>query len=317
MKKINLLTGNWTDQEWKNRLAFRFNSENIPIYSQKQLEITKVDNSQYLSNLQLRVDDSIFTLDWRHWTYDDDTFDDYIEKISLVQPKIIALFEYPFGIEMPKKVDAIQYFNKMIERTKKACIKIKEKNKNAIILSPAITVIEEDTEHNYIDYFIQTQQFFDGYAVHCVNNMTEHTLGKLSSLLNRILSVSSKKIWVTKRAVPCFDGKVINSSMIGELGWEPYNTKSAVSCLQRSFSIIESLSKGNTTWFYNGTCKDKYKPRTNPTPSEYWNYNSFPFIPNDFSYSWQYWHFLGLMTADGIIKEGLVSSLISLAESNV
>lgn len=251
--------------------------------------------------------------DFRHWYHDDQTFQEYVDRLSSVRFKIFCLFEDPLGFERPQRIPSDLLIRKLSERVSKLASAIKEKHPTTILLSPAVGYNSQDTG-GYLDFFIDHRHFFDGYAVHCCNDLTEYSLGRLTTLLNQVMNVLPKKIWVTKWAVPCFDGKIHSTKIIGPSGWEPYTSDSAVIRLHRSFDLIESIARVGSHWFYVGTGTDAYAPRQIPGMNDCWSYN-FPTFPEDISYSWKYWHFLGLVAEDGHPKTKLLDALIRLARS--
>jgi len=310
-KKVNTLEGSWVTDDYRRLVAPRLAEAGIPSCRQQVLPITRLHDDEYWWELRSSHQIDIAIPDHRHWFFEDLVFDKFVERLVSVRFPVFCLFEAPFGFEMPK-LDAEVFAKKLFERASQLATAIREKHPETVILSPAIYSLPEEHKYRYLDFFIHNRQLFDGYAVHCCNDMTEHTLGKMSSFLNQVMDVLPKRVWVTKWGVPCFDGRVVSTQVMAPAGWEPYQSSSAEQRLQRSFSLIESIARSGSHWFYVGTGRDFYKPRRVPGPQEYWSSVS-PIIPDDYSYGWQYWHFLGLLTSDGEPKGKLLDSFIKFA----
>jgi len=314
-KKINILEGSWVTKSYRKLIVPDLTKAGVPFFRQQILPITKIYDDEYWGELRSSHRIDLAIPDYRHWFFPDDVFEKYIERLASVRFPVLCIFEAPFGFEMPK-IDIEAFAKKLFERSSKLAYAIKEKHPDTTLLSPSIYALKEHYRDQYLDFFIHSRHLFDGYAVNCCNDLSEHTLGEMSSFLDQVMSVSPKRLWITKWAVPCFDGKVINSQVMGPDGWAPYQSNMAGHRLQRSFSLIESIARIGSHWFYVGTGMDFYKPRRVPGPNEYWEGSATPVIPEEYSYRWQYRHFLGLLTSDGKVKEKLLKSFISLASNH-
>lgn len=314
VKKINAIAGSWVDNDFHAKIYPRLDQAGIPIFRQETLPLTRLYDDNYWWELRAahRIDFAV--LDHHHWQYDDHVFDKYLKRVASVRFPIVCIAECPFGFERPLCINPKDFAIKLFERTRKLCTAIREKHPNTILLSPGIGLIDEKLSRLYLDYFIHNRRFFDGYALHICNNMREHALGQVSSFLNQVLNVLPKKLWITKWAVPAFGGKVINTQVIAPSGWEPFQIKEAAQRLERSFAFIETIASAGSHWFYTGTGKDYYKPKRQAGPEEFWNPITSAVIPQEYSYGWEYWHFLGLMDSDANIKELLLQSLLRLAK---
>ncbi|MHA2279462.1 MAG: hypothetical protein ACXAC5_01030 [Promethearchaeota archaeon] len=311
-KKVNILEGAWVSSDYYTSVYPRFEQSKIPVFRQQILPLTHLHDDEFWWELRSTHRIDVAIPDFRHWLFEDDIFDHYVERITSVRFPVFCLFESPFGYEMPK-IDREVFAKKLFERTSCLATAIREKHPETILLSPAIAPMKEEHRNQYLDYFIHNRQFFDGYAVHCCNDMREHTLGQMSALLNQVMDVLPKRLWITKWAVPCFDGKIVNPQVMGPSGWEPYQFNQAGQRLLRSFSLVDSIARSGSHWFYVGTGRDFYKPRRLPGPQEFWQTASSPVIPEEYSYGWQYWHFLGMLTADGQLKTKLIDSFLKFA----
>ena len=312
-KKVNILEGSWVDSEYRKYVYPQFQASGTPVFRQSVLPLTRLYDDDYWIQLQSTHRIDIAVPDFRHWLYDDDVFDKYVDRISSVRFPVVCLFECPFGFEMPSQIPVDIFARKLFERTAKLSTAIKDRSKDTIVLSPAISLVNENFQSYYLDYFIHNRQYFDGYAVHCCNDMTEHSLGKLTVLLSQVMEVLGKRLWITKWAVPSCDDKILNARTMGANEWQPYDTDAAKVRLQRSFNLIESVAQSGSNWFYVGVGRDWYSSRRTPGRDEYWNLD-FPGVPDYLSYGWRYWHFLGMLTADGKLKSQFVSMFDQLAQ---
>ena len=313
-KKINTIAGPWVDEDFHAKVYPQLDQAGVPTFRQETLPLTRLYDDSYWWELRAahRIDFAV--LDYHHWQYNDDVFDKYLERIASVRFPVICVAESPFGFERPLQIPPRDFASKLFERTRKICTLIREKHPGTILLSPGIGLIDEKLSRFYLDYFMHNRQHFDGYAVHICNDMREHALGQVSSFLNQVLAILPKKLWITKWAVPAFDGQVINAQVVASSGWEPFRSKDAAQRMERSFSFIETVASSGSHWFYTGTGKDYYKPKRKAGPVEFWNSNASFFTPPEYSHGWEYWHFLGLTNSDGEVKQLLLQALIQIAK---
>ena len=313
LKKINVIES-WVDSNYYSITKPQIIEASIPVLRQTVLSLTRLYDDTFWKELQNEHKVDIAVPDYRHWYCDDDVFDLYVKRIASVHFPVFCMFECPFGFEYPSKLSETVFANKLFERTKKLASAIKKNFSDTIILSPAIGIIEEKFQSLYLDYFVHNRQYFDGYAVHVCSDMTDYSLGKISSLLTKIMKVLPKKLYITKWALPVFDDKIINTKSIGLSGWEPYKTKEAASRLSKSFSLIDSVTIAGSHWFYVGLGRDLYHPRQSPGGQEFWNQNKMPIVPMEYSNDWSFWHFLGMSESDGKLKEQFLSTFIKFAQ---
>lgn len=315
MKKINVLTGTRMEKTYSSQIHSRFVESGVPTWCQEVLPLTQLYNDAYWWGLN--ASDKVYMAipDHRHWYYDDDVFEAYVERVSSVEFPVFCLGEAPFSFEMPSRVDSKSFTKKLFERIGILAHRIRERHPSTVLLAPGIGIVPEKSIQMYLDFFVHNRQHFDGYAVHICNDMREHNLGKVSSLLNQVMKILPKKIWVTKWAVPCLDERVINPQVMASSGWQPYKQKDAVRRLEHSFTFFESMASAGSVWFYTGTDRDLYKPKKVPGCHELWQ-SQPTHVPEEYSYDWQYWHFLGLLTSDGVPKDELLEGIVRLANSN-
>lgn len=313
-KKINAIAGSWVDKDFHSKIYPRLDKAGIPIFRQDVLPLTRLYDDNYWIGLRAAHRIDLAILDCHHWQYNDDVFDKYLERIVSVRFPIVCIAECPFGFERPLHVPPEDFASKLFERTRKVSAAIRENHPTTILLSPGIGLIDEKFKELYLDYFVHNRQCFDGYALHICNMMREHEMGQVSSFLNQVLKILPKKLWITKWAIPAFDGKVINTQAVAPMEWEPFQSKEAAQRLVRSFAFIETVASAGSHWFYTGTGKDYYKPRRKLGPQEFWDSTPSSVVPSKYSYSWEYRHFLGLMDSDGDVKEPLLQGLSQLAQ---
>ena len=59
----------------------------------------------------LKIDgEVIHEMDWRHWYYDDEVFENYLQKIVAVKPEWLCVFDMPFDYERPWKIEPGSFF---------------------------------------------------------------------------------------------------------------------------------------------------------------------------------------------------------------
>ena len=317
LKKVNVIESLWVDSNYYSTIRPKLSEANIPILRQTVLSLTRLYDDVFWKELQNDHKIDIAVPDYRHWYYDDDVFDLYVKHIASVHFPVFCMFECPFGFEYPSKISGTVFSNKLFERTKKLASAIKKNFSDTIILSPAIGIIEEKFRSLYLDYFVHNRQYFDGYAVHVCNDMTDYSLGKVSSLLTQVMKVLSKKLYVTKWALPVFDGDIINIKSMEPLNWKPHQTTEAETRLTRSLSLIDSIASVGSHWFYVGLGRDLYHPRQSSSEQVFWNQSKLPLIPDhwhDYWNEWRFWHFLGMSESDGKLKEQFLSTFIKFAQ---
>lgn len=314
-KKVNVLEGDWLSSDYYDLIKPRFIEKDIPTFRQEVLSLIRLYDESYWGGLRSvhRID--LAVLDPHHWQFNDSVFAEYVERIISVRFPVICISDYPFGYDVPQ-VEIEEYARKLSQRTAFLATSIKKRHPRTVILSPAIGVVPQDYLDFCLDYYISNRQHFDAYAVHCCNNSDEHTLGRLTSLLTQILKILPKELWITKWAIPCFEGKLVGSSVMGATSWEPIGDQASGQRLRRTFTLLETIAKGNSKWFYVGVGKDAYHPRLSPSPDSYWNPLTTIWHPGSYKSTWDFYHFLGMLTHDGQVKDNLLESFISLALRN-
>lgn len=312
-KKINALEGPWVDADAHGKVYPRFDQASIPIFQQQTLPLTQLHNDDYWWGLRAANPIDIAVPDYRHWWYEDKVFEEYVERLASIRFPVFCLAESPFGFELPE-IDLKTFARKVFERLQLLSLSIRKNHPETVVLSPGIGLIEEKYRRFYLDFFVQNRHLFDGYALHICNDMREHSLGQIASFLNQVITVVNKPLWITKWAIPAFEGRVVNTQVMGGVGWEPSSYSEASRRLMKSFTFFESVASEGSYWFYTGTGKDVYKPRRVVGPKEFWEPNNSAFISKNHTQDWHYRHFLGMLTADGVFKERLFRGIAQLAK---
>lgn len=314
LSKINVMEGDWSDDHYYKTLLPLIQSADIPTIRQDVLPITRLYDDSYWGGLRSihRIDIAI--LDPRHWYLDDNDFREYIREISRIKFPVIALFENPYGLDRPRLVDLDSFERKLFERTKIAVQMIRGRQGDGTqILSPAITVTNQECADRYLDYFVHHRNIFDIYALHLCNDMQEQTIGQVTGLLNHVLRLLPREVWVTQWAIPCTNDRISTGDIVGESVWKPLSYASASQRLRHTFVITESTTKRKSKWFFSGMCQDKYRNHHTPSPIDFWSAPG-SHIPESRTYEWDFHHFLGMITQDGQLKSELFDTFMSLAK---
>jgi hypothetical protein len=314
-KKINVLEGNWLNDNYYKKLLPIIQDSDIPTVRKETIPITRLYDSSYWGELRSihRID--IACLDPRSWYLNDDDFRYYLQQVSNIIFPAIIIFENPYTLDKPQYVDLNTFERKLFERTKIAVQIIRSKHNDIKVLSPAITPMTSEYYNRYIDYFMHHRSVFDIYAVHMCNDMQEPTIGQVVSLLNHVLSILQHDVWVTQWAIPSTDEPMLSPKIFGESSWSRLSYASASQRLRYTFSIIESTTKRNCKWFFSGMGQDLYSNKNMPPNLNMWAMDKLPFIPEVMNSQWDFYHFLGMLTYGEEIKKDLLDSFLALAKT--
>ncbi len=309
IRTVNVLRSEWLDDGY-DILKPSFLEHSIPELTVTFIPLTLLWDNLFWSSLY-DEQHSIVVLDHRHWLYDDDTFRTYVKKVCHIDCCAIQFSEDPLGYEKPS-VDIDVFVKKLLERTEIISDAIKRSNSKARLLSPAIGVVPEGRRNVYLDYFISARQYFDIYNVHCWSDASEHYLGQIASFLQQVMRVLPKEVWVTKWAVPSFEGKVVQR-VITDFEWKPLKYEPASQRMVRMFDLIDSAAMNKSKWFFVGVGQDLYIPRKISYDIDRWMHSNV-ILQNVDHRLWNYVNFLGLITFDEKIKQPLLDTLIKLAK---
>jgi len=312
MNKINVLEGEWLGDDYYKIIYPRLKQAKISTFKYKIIPLLRLHDDIYWNELRKNPNVDFAVVDSHLWHYDDSTFNKYVQLFSSVNFPIVCVADSLCNAIVD--IDAESYFKKFFERTEIICKIVRKNHPKTIILSPPINVVKSQHLNYCVDYFIHNREYFDGYAVHCVNDTQEHTLGKLASLLNQVMKILPKPLWITKWAVPSFEGELRTDKIIGSSSWEPWNYRAASLRMLRSFTYINSIATHGSKWFYAGMGKDLYSSQYSPGFHEFWFSKVICSRPS-YTYEWDFSHFLGIMT-ELDIKRSILDSFINFVKKN-
>ena len=313
LSKINIIEGLWCDELYYRDILPQIHNADIPIVHEELISVLNLHNDNYWGSLRSIHKTDIAIIDYRHWYLSDDDFAEYVKHISLIKFPVVCFTVDPYGFERPKHIDINSFEKKLFERTKIITNQIKGKHQDTILLSPAITDINQHRQE-LLDYFYHFRNTFDIYNVHLNHNMTEESDARMRSFISEVLKVLLKEIWITRWSVPCTESSISTPFIIGETEWKPLSYAAARQRLRHYFVIMESLAKNKTKWFYSGMHQDRYNPRDPFTPLDFWKKNH-DFHCESYEYSWNHSHFAGVIDDKRQIKTQLLDSVIDLAVS--
>lgn len=246
------------------------------------------------------------SLDWRHWYYNDTIFEQYIDKVAISKPEYLFVFDNPYDHERPWKIDIKTFAKKLSQRTHI----IKEATPNTKLISPLISVIYYDFRPHYYNYLAKHSNLFDYYSVLCSNDMTDTSIGAISSTLKELNNKNRKETFLLT-AIPCLDKmeKNIKRSTIAD--FVPFNEKDAVFKIKQLFNVFNSIT--NIYMLYFGIGKDLFHPETLPSSMDFWGDHTLPLDAYILEDRWQWIHFLGLVDHSDRVKVQLMKGLIDFA----
>lgn len=301
MKKINILTSEWSDGNAFPVVRPLLNDINL-VHS-TTIPISRLYDQWYWSSLSSLNNVHLVNLDFKHWYDTDDVFQEYITKISLIKPPAVCLFDRPYDYERPSQLHIDDFERKLYFRSKLASSILRE---NGIkVVSPAIAVIPQEFQSRYLNYFVQNRLLFDIYAMHCCYDYREQSTALLSSFLQQVLNVLKKEVWVTKWSVPSCEHPIENRHVIGKSSWIPMSyTESSVK-MTHIYDTFNEMCQNDCKWFYTGIGKDDYDPdKKVPLFGEYQYYPSLLT-----GIVWNQFHFMGLINYKNEIKNHLIQTL--------
>ncbi len=312
MQKINALVGPWLDQYFYREILPILNQHNIPTARQETIPIIRLYDKQYWGGLRSLHRISLAMLDYRHWYYDDETFHEYVKQVSSVKFPAVCLFECPFGYERPN-IDVLAFEKKLYERTKMMADAIHNKQPETVVVSPAISLVSAEFQEKYLDYFIHNRSLFDAYALHICYGLEEQSTNLLSSLLNQVVRILRKPVWVTKWGIPSCDHSVHSPKTLGQLDWDVIPSVLAATKAESIFNLVDDICLSNTKWFFASVGKDVYhRDKRAPGPSSLWEPLKLC-AEHPTSNSWNYTHFLGMSTFKEEIKKPILDVFLKLA----
>lgn len=241
----------------------------------------------------------IALLDYRHWTYSDTVFVQYVEALADSNAPIIRMSDLPFDYEMSGISRRLQ-LDRLISRTKLASKVLRDKG-NPTFVSPSITATSEDIEELYKMYYAECGDEFDVYSVACNVSGTDRELAVLAGLINQVL-VSHRQVWVMDWRTPSYD-ETVASALMGKNISLP-TTKVAAARMKNVFNTINTLVP-QAVWFISGAGKDYYNPAEKPDKFVY----EWPYAQMD---NWSGQNFTGLVSWSGIPKFLVIQALVEI-----
>jgi len=256
---------------------------------------------------EIDYDEHLISLDFRHWYYSDDVFDDYINYIAKLKPHYLFVFDAPYVHERPWKVDIEAFAYRLSYRCSKLVDLMRRESPETILIAPNISVLFEHKQI-YMDFLMHHHHLFDVYSVMCANNMNDISIGMISSMTKEISDLSKKPIWLLC-AIPC--GESMRTKDISYDAFDPLTEDMAVYKMNRTFELFQAINQ-DTSLFYFGIGKDTFDPITKPDPSDFWN-DSVHFKSEN---KWDWFHFLGLTDHSDRVKAYLLKGILNLAKKN-
>lgn len=317
--KINVLEGDWIDKTWRsqditpNSVLSRLSQSGFKTFQESLLPFNRLHDDDFWGSFRAIHKIFIAKIDFRHWYYNDDEFQDYVRKVSSIQFPAVMLGDSPYGHERPRQVQVESFEKKLFERTKILSDAIKNKNPKTKIISPSVCLVDYEFRDKYLEYFLYNRQYFDVYSLNCAYDTDERSLALLTALLNELLQVLSKEVWVTRWSVCSSDELVQNTFTIADANWKPPHPSESAQRLKSVFTTIESITKGKSKWFFSGGFKDEYHP-SSKIVEPIWK--KYPHLYPESSPVWGPSHFMGLVDYHNKIKEPILEALIDLHAKN-
>ncbi len=311
--KLTILEGEWLGREYYSNILPQLNQKNIPTAHSQIIPLTKLHDKEYWGALRSSHNIDIASLDHRHWFYEDDIFEQYVDKIASVSFPAVCMFDCPFGYEMPN-ANLVAFEKKLYERSKILSDALRARQEKTTIISPAISMVNLEHQDTYLSYFVHNRTLFDVYGMHICYDMRETLTGILTAFLNQVLGVVRKPVWITKWAIPSLQQPIDNLETLSSSVWKPMIYSEAARKLTHTFQVIEEITQGNSKWLYAGMGLDAYN-RYSTGPSSFWDqYPLYRF--NATKFGWDFYHFMGTMTHDGHIKRPILDAVMELADAN-
>jgi len=245
----------------------------------------------------------LVNLDFKHWYDTDEVFENYITKISLIKPPAVCLFDRPYDYERPAQLHIDDFEKKLYFRSKLASSILRDHGVK--VVSPAISIVPQEYQSRYLNYFVHNRLLFDVYSMHCCYDYREQSTALLTSFLQQVLNVLKKEVWVTRWAVPSCEHPIENRHVIGKSSWTPMSyTESAVK-MTHIYKTFNEMSN-DCKWFYTGLSIDDYAPDKN-IPNIFWDNQHYPSLLTGIT--WNHFHFMGFINYKNEMKTHLMQTL--------
>lgn len=317
LDKISILEGEWIDRTWLSEagdidLLSRLSKAGFSIQQEHTLPLTRLHDDNFWGSLRSVHRIFMARIDHRHWYFDDEVFHDYVRKVSNIRFPAVALGDSPYGHEYPRQVGLDAFEKKLFERTKILADAIKNKHPDTLIVSPHICVVDYNLRERYLDYFVHNRKHFDVYGLNCCFDMREQSVAVLTALLNEVLYILKKDVWVTRWSVPACNEKIQNPNVMAAPSWRPMFVEEAAIQLKNIYEAVENITGGRSKWFFSGCSKDEYHP-SKKVPESLWLTD--PHMRVASTPMWNFSHFTGLVDYHNKVKEPILQSLMNLHEN--
>jgi len=280
----------------------------MPVCSRQVIPLTDCASDDSCFN----VEPEFYSLDYRHWYYDEDVFEKYIEKIITYKPKRLFIFDNPFDHERPWTIDIRTFSRRLNQRARKLVEIIRKESPETMTIASWISVVEDAVRTTYVKFVGSHIDLFDAYSVLCVNDMTDISLGLVSSTLFELRRIEQKPTFLLC-AVPA--GKIESQSKRGvqQAVFEPMVEQDASQRLKQIFELFKNITQNEFYMLYLGIDRDAYDPNKKSVPDDFWQ-NSIPIDMYIHEYKWDWFHFLGLLNYNDRVKSYLLKALIGLSK---
>lgn len=300
--KISALAFPYSDSTGEGFGLPLLNCEMVPLFS--------LYSPRYWMFIQAEEHD-VIRMDPRHWYYDDETYQYYVERLASLSARAVLVFDSPFTYEKPVYFPDRLFEDFVARRAEILYNEFKKRNSKAKLISPAVSGgIGEENEHRTVAFLVNHHSLFDAIAVHCFGELAQRELAHLSKLLGNVLSPAPKPVWVTHWCVSA--GSSVSKRPKGS-GYLPLPMDEAARRLIDSYRTIDIMCHGKTVWFYAGLAGDIYAPELR-SPSDYADpRRAFEITKGRGGLKeWDAFHFLGLISTEGIVKDEICKALKSL-----
>ncbi|MFA6088631.1 MAG: hypothetical protein WC755_02090 [Candidatus Woesearchaeota archaeon] len=188
IKKVNAMYTNISPlSSTFKKIIYPQIKESMPFVSRKVEKISDLERLSILENehncSEISYDETIFSLDYKHWYLDDRSYDKYCTRIAELNPEYLLLSENSMYIEKPFNISDKMFFEKMSERIGKLYYIIKNQCES-VFVSPILSC------YNFsqcIEFIERNINYFDIVSV-IPNNLFNDDIDNIYRL--------NKPLWV-------------------------------------------------------------------------------------------------------------------------
>ena len=277
----------------------------LPVFKRKVLSLSSYAKQEHVDKLE--TPNHVYSLDYRHWYYDDTVFDAYITDIANMRLPYLFVFDKPFDHERPWKISIEEFSKRLAIRAQKVASTMRQFSPETKLISPWISVLSPECRDAFHQFMVKFCDLFDIYSVLCSNDMTDISSGMISSFLVDVVHSSKKPAWLLC-AISASDYPVVQVSRSVKEKYKPFSEQAAVFKLKQLYELFNKIT--DSTLFYFGIEKDVFLPDKEPGILD----NRIPLDMYMFEKEWSWCHYLGMMYHDNRIKTKLLRGLLDLAE---